>query len=375
MPTPPRGELSTRWLTSALAWVLAVTLFATQWYTYDASRAGAEPFRYYLWWSGYLWALLTPSAVWLAWRFPISATNWTRRVPLHLAASVALTGIQLSLEAYWGWLREDDLAAGSALRHYFTQHTQVSLITYWLLVAAVAFYRSREHARESSLRSTTLQSQLTAARLAALRSQLHPHFLFNTLHAATTLVHEDPDRAEEILLRLSDLLRAALDESQVQEIPLGRELEILDHYLDIQTCRFQDRLRFDIDADPELLPCLVPSLLLQPLVENAVRHGIGEHKGSDIVTIRVARVGATLRIEIRNMVSSLRGNAQHPRGHGFGLAATRERLEELYGRDHSSLEIRSLEPAGVCAVIAIPWRTSSEARTRVEEASECQSAR
>ncbi len=363
-----RSALSTRRLTIGLGWAIAVVLFAAQWYAYDATRGLAEPFSYYLWWSGYIWALLTPCALWLAWRFPINARNWPSRVPLHLAASIALTGVQLSLEAYLGWLRrENSLSVAEALRHYFSQHTQASLLTYWLLVAAVMFYKSWQEAQQNRLRSAKLESQLTAARLELLRSQLHPHFLFNTLHAATTLVREDPDRAEDILLRLSDLLRATLHESQIQEISLGRELGILEAYLAIQTCRFQDRLRFTVDVEPELRGCLVPSLLLQPIVENAVRHGIGTHKGCDTVTIRASRNGRNLRMEVRNSINALPDGAPNTNGGGFGLAATRERLEQLYGREQSSFELTKVEPAGVCAAIEVPLRMATEG-SLVEEA-------
>jgi len=351
-------------------------VFASQWYAYDASRGGSNPFTYYVWWSCYIWALLTPSAVWLAWRFPLTTRNWKARLPLHLAASVALTCVQLSLEAYLGWLRgEKGLSVGGALRHYFSQHTQISLLTYWLLVAAVVFYRAREQAREGSLRATKLSAQLTAARLEVLRRQLQPHFLFNTLQAATTLVHEDPDRAEEVLLRLSDLLRVSLQESQAQEIPLSRELGILDHYMGIQACRFQDRLRFDLCIDPELLQCLVPSLVLQPLVENAVRHGIGTHKGSDIITIRAAREDRGLRLEVCNVRSTLGDTPEQRLGRGVGLATTRERLEQLYGKEQSSFQLRNIEPTGVCAEVVIPLRLDAERSARREEASECPSVR
>jgi two-component system, LytTR family, sensor kinase len=355
-----RIVVSKKVLTICLAWAVVVLVFASQWFAYDASRAGAGPFSYYLWWSGYIWTLLTPAALWLAWRFPITAANWRTRLPLHLAASIALTCVQLSLEAYLGWLTHGaSLSAGEVLRHYFSQHTQVSLVTYWLLVAAVMWYRQREQARESSLRSATLHAELTTARLEVLRRQLHPHFLFNTLQAAITLVHEDPDRAEEVLLRLSDLLRVSVQESQDPEIPLDRELAILDHYIGIQTCRFQDRLRFVVAVDQDVRQCLVPSLVLQPLVENAVRHGIGTHKGCDTITIRATRAGTRLRLEVSNVASALAAASETPRGRGVGLATTRERLAHLYGTEHSSLQLRALEPTGVCAEVVIPFRVGA----------------
>jgi two-component system, LytTR family, sensor kinase len=361
---------------AAGVWMLLVLLFASQWYAYDASRGDAAQFSYYLGWSGYMWAILTPSAFWLARRFPITASNWRRRVPFHVVASIALTCVQLSLESYLGWLRhQEHLSATGAFRHYFSQHTQVSLLTYWLVAAAVWFYESREAARRSALRSTQLQAQLSAARLEVLRRQLHPHFLFNTLQAAITLIPEDPDRAEEVLLRLSDLLRVSLHEAATPEISLRRELEILEQYMEIQTCRFQDRLRFDVHADEAARSCLVPSLLLQPLVENAVGHGVGKHKGNDTITIAAARDGGRLRLRISNMTSSLDDTSDQPRSHGVGLASTRERLEQLYGSENSSLRLTRLVPAGVSAEIVIPLRLARAEAAVVDEAGTCLSAR
>jgi two-component system, LytTR family, sensor kinase len=353
------SSVRTQRIAIAVGWALAVVVFSVQWYAYDASRAGAEPFAYYLWWSGYMWALLTPAALWMAWRHPITLATWRRSVPVHIAASLALTVIQLSLEAWLGWLRkENSLSVADALRHYFSQHTQVSLLTYWILVAAVMAYRTMQEAHAGRLRSAELQSQLTAARLEVLRRQLNPHFLFNTLQAATTLVHEDPDRAEEVLGRLGDLLRVTLRESEAQEIPLGDELAILAHYIAIQTCRFENRLEFAFNVDPDATSYLVPTLMLQPLVENAVRYGVGTHRGSDTVTISARRVDTVLNIEIGNGIGSLGENAaaseDRARAGGFGLAATRERLRQLYGETASSLQLEEIHPSGVRVRISLP---------------------
>jgi LytS/YehU family sensor histidine kinase len=350
-----------------------MTLFATQWFAYDASRRGAEPFLYYVWWSGYIWALLTPAAIWFAWRYPLTRGQWQRSLPVHVAASIVLTVAQLSLEAYLGWLHHGDtLTAGEAFKHYFTQHTQISLISYWILVGAVMAYRAQQEVVANRLRSVQLQAQLTTARLEALRNQLNPHFLFNTLQAATTLVRDDPDRAEDMLSRLGDLLRATLRESQVHEIPLQEELGILEHYTAIQECRFEDRLRFILDVPLDARSCLVPPLLLQPLVENAVRYGVGAHRGSDIITVGAERRGGVLRIQVANGIGSLDPAARGEGGTGLGLRATRERLAQLYGTTASSLELMPLAPTGVCAVITIPVRSVGSIE-EVEE-SECLSA-
>jgi two-component system, LytTR family, sensor kinase len=341
-----------------LGWIVVVLLFAAQWYSYDTSHGISEPFAFYLAWSGFMWVVLTPTALWLGWKFPITTTNWRTRIPLHFAASILITGIHISLEAYLGWLRhQGSLSPSGALRHYFKFFEQISLFTYWLLLAGVLFYRAREDAREGKLRAARLEAQLSEARLEALRRQLHPHFLFNTLQAAVMFVHDDSDRAEDILLRLSDLLRISLENSGDHEISLARELEILSLYTGIQASRFGDRLRFEVSMNSDVLSCAVPPMILQPLVENAVTHGIGSHKGNDVVTIRGFRQDSSLLLEVQNGNSQLENPAVDFAKGGIGLAMTEQRLGELYGKSRAFLRIRQLEPRGVCASICLPLHT------------------
>ena len=337
-------------------WTAVVLVFAIQWYVYDAARGNVDRFRYYLWWSCYTWGVLTPLVAIFAYRHPINTATWKRALPLHLVTSVGLIAIEISAEAMLGKLRlHHDLSVREALRHYFTRHTQVSLLTYWMLVGAVQLYQMHEEARKRELRSSKLEARLSAAQLEVLRAQIHPHFLFNTLQAATTLIYEDPEGAEDVLLRLSELLRVSIDESHVQEVPLQRELEMLDLYVGIQSRRFGDRLQFVVSVDKNVLNCMVPALVLQPLVENAVHHGIGRNKGSDTVTIRGSQEGEFLRLEVFNLNSQL-GTAESMRN-GVGLTNTRARLEQLYG-NRQELRLYRLEPSGVCTGIRMPLRSA-----------------
>lgn len=341
----------------AACWLAVVFLFAIQWFVYDAARGSADPFRYYLWWSCYTWGVLTPIVVTFARHNPINAATWKRALPLHVGGGFVLVAAEISIEAMIGKLRlHHDLSVQEALRHYFTRHAQVSLLTYWMLVIAVQLYEVVDEAQKRELRSSRLEAQLTAAQLEVLRAQIHPHFLFNTLQAATTLIHDDPDGAEDILLRLSELLRVSVDESHIQEIPLERELEILDLYMGIQARRFGERLRFDVSIDQNVRDCMVPALILQPLVENAIRHGIGKHKGSDTVSIRGFQKNEVLRLEVLNLNSRLEEKPVVPR-RGVGLANTRTRLEQLYG-NQQELRLQNLEPTGVCAELSIPLRVA-----------------
>jgi two-component system, LytTR family, sensor kinase len=347
----------TRWLL-ALGWLAVVCVFAFQWFAYDAARGDADRFPHYLWWSLYTWGVLTPSVATLAYYLPITRTTWTRAFPLHLGASLVLVASEISIEALVGKLQlHHALSMREALRHYFARHTQVSLLTYWVLVGVVHLYRLRDEARQRELRGYKLAAQLRAAQLGVLRAQIQPHFLFNTLQAATTLIHDDPDGAEDILLRLSELLRMSVDESDVHEIALERELEALDLYLGIQTRRFGDRLRVEMSIDAAVRNCLVPALILQPLVENAIRHGIGKRRGNDTISIRGFEERGYLRLEVRNVNSRLDDEPARLLDRGVGLANTRARLDQLYG-NLQEFSLRNVDPEGVCAAVSIPLRTA-----------------
>jgi two-component system LytT family sensor kinase len=338
--------------------VLVVFLFATQWYAYDTTRRDASPYIYYVGWSWFMWAL-APFVLWFARRHPIQTRTWQRSIALHIAVSVALSTMQVLVEAGLGWLRaQHGLTFQAALSHYFVQHVQLYLLTYWALVAAAQFYRMYDESRNRQLRTARLETQLSAARLKSLRSQLQPHFLFNTLHAAVGLVHEDPDGTEDILLRLSELLRASLADFQTNEIPLRKELEFIDCYIGIQQRRFSERLRVEHRIDTGALDLAVPSLILQPLVENAILHGIGRHKGNDVIEVKAFLDNGGLVLEVRNHSSALDDVMERLLSRGVGLANTRARLQELYG-EGQSMQLLNLEPRGVCIRLAIPTRPLS----------------
>jgi two-component system LytT family sensor kinase len=360
VPTIESREAAGKWTWLLVGWAIVILLFASQWYAYDATRGGANPFAYYLGWSLYMWAL-APFILRFTLRHPIEPGIWKRTVPLHVAVSVFLTALQISIETYIGWIRHaHELSFQDAIRHYFGQHTQLSLLSYWVLVAAAMFYRMNDQARLRQIHSAQLEARFAETRLEMLRMQLQPHFLFNTLQAATMLVHDDPHGAEDILLRLSQLLRVSLDELHVQEISLSREIELLECYIGIQDRRFGDRLRFDLRIDADVLTFAVPSFVLQPLVENAIRHGIGKHKESDVVSIRAFQKQNRLYLEVSNRTSSLTDTPERLLSRGIGLSNTKERIEQLYGNEHL-LQLCNLEPKGVCVRLSIPVRQLASA--------------
>ncbi|HWE05666.1 MAG TPA: histidine kinase, partial [Rhizomicrobium sp.] len=194
------------------------------------------------------------------------------------------------------------------------------------------------------------------AQLQALKIQLHPHFLFNTLHSITALVHEDPEMAERTIARLSELLRLFLANSAIHEIPLSEELRILDLYLEIERARFEDRLRVMYDVPSNLRDAMVPNLILQPLVENSIRHGVGRRSEPGWIAVAVERYADTLIVRVTDNGA---GFKEDPPVHtGMGLSITRGRLESLYG-SHQSLVLRNLPAGGVEARITMPFHVQT----------------
>lgn len=223
-----------------------------------------------------------------------------------------------------------------------------NLPIYWVIVSivhALIYYR---RSREKEMSSRELEARLTEAKLQALRMQLHPHFLFNTLNAISTLVHTNPKAADEMIGNLSELLRATLDTTE-QEISLRRELEFLDRYLEIQQARFRDRLKLEKSVAENTLAALVPTLVLQPLVENAIRHGVEPQTGTGLVRISAAVNGANVLITIEDDGPG----TQNKGSGGIGLANTRARLEQLYG---TAGILRLLSPErGFAVQVQLPY--------------------
>jgi LytS/YehU family sensor histidine kinase len=231
------------------------------------------------------------------------------------------------------------------------------VIDFWGVIGvahAVEYYR---RAQERDRVAAQLKAQLTEAQLQALRSQLHPHFLFNTLNGVATLMHRDVDAADRMVTDLADLLRATLQHSGAHEIPLREELTLLQRYLAIVGTRFRDRLTVSYDIAPEVEDALVPQFLLQPLAENAVEHGIAQLVRPGAVVVGARRTDDDVILTVTDDGPGLRGGAPH--GHGVGLANTRARLEELYGsRQHLTLEPATAS-GGVRVTVTIPYRRRS----------------
>ena len=318
----------------------------------------------------YIWALLTPVILWFGRRFAIEQSNWKRRTAIHLALSAGFSIFDLVLENALYLRLHLFPSANPDLRAIFTQVIvrgfHGGVLDYWIVLGlqwGVLYYRRyRERSQEVhqfQLRASELQSQLVSAQLNVLKMQLQPHFLFNTLNAIMVLVRQQRGRdAEQMLGHLSDLLRGVLEDLDSQEISLRRELEYLRLYLSIEQVRFADRLKVEIQADPITQEASVPQLILQPLVENAVRHGIGRSSSAGAILIRATVNNANVEIRVQDDGPGFPAGLSSKR-EGIGLANTRARLRQLYGEE-ASVSIEDGEVRGAVVTMRFPFRRYSE---------------
>jgi two-component system LytT family sensor kinase len=311
----------------------------------------------------YITAALTPVVLWLGQRWPIERQSWRTRVPLHLALSIVFSAVELAMETM--------VFIQLGLMESVTKHSFLvafpllvvagfheNIITYWGILGIQSGFRYYRGFQERELHASELKAQLVKAQLSALKMQLQPHFLFNTLNAIMVLVRQQRGRqAEEMLARLSDLLRCVLEDVEAQQIPLRRELEYLRLYLAIEQVRFQDRLGIEISADDDALDAAVPHMGLQPIVENAVRHGIGRVAAAGTIRISAVRARQALIIRVADDGPGL-GADDPAEARGIGLANTRARLHQLYG-DAASLKVENGE-RGVVATMTMPYHAVCE---------------
>lgn len=350
-----------------LCWTGVVALESSYVFAFDAARGNILPANHYLAWASFNWfalALFTPLIYELGRQYSVTGPNWARYIFFpHAFACLGWLITQAICRGIAGWLytltHELPASALTLAFEWIEIRGTPAFIAYWLIVVMGGLAHFREEARQRQLRQAQLETRLASAELEKLRMQIQPHFLFNTLQAAITLVQEDPPAAEDVLLRLSGLLRISLDQMDSNEMPFARELEFLDLYIGIQRRRFGERLSVDIHADPATLGLLVPTLILQPLVENAIRHGIGKHKGEDRIEVFANQQRGGLQIEVWNSNSVVDEASELLFQRGVGLRNTKARLEHLYG-PAASLIFRPLARGGAAAIIFMPARTSPQ---------------
>ncbi len=346
------------WAVGFVLWTLLAFLSAAGAHIYTASTDNPISWGQLLAWNltvSIVWSLLTPPVYELARRFTFDRDRWRRSLTVHLLAGIALTflgaALVVWLDPFVTWTNEPHVP----MRVHMLSRALLDLQRYWyivLITQAIAYYGKY---RERELLSSQLEAQLANAQLDVLKSQLEPHFLFNTLNSIAALARNDGPAAEHMTLQLADLLRASLDAAGVHEVTLQQELLFLQKYIDIQQTRFQDRLKVETDVDPVVLSALVPNLILQPLVENAIRHGIAPRRTPGLIKLSVWRDPDDLWIEVRDNGVGLPRGPRPAAIEGVGLRNTRARLTQLYNDDHM-LVLDDAPGGGCCTRIRLPYR-------------------
>ena len=306
-------------------------------------------------------AVATPLVLWLARRYRLERTQFIRNLLFHAVSSFLYASV---VKLMWD-------ALGSPAVHYYgasftfdrlfqsvNYGLDEGIPLYWVIVLldhALEYYRRYQAGR---IEASELQSALVKAQLQALRMQLNPHFLFNTLHAISSLVREDPENAERMIARLSDLLRLSLDSCTAQEVSLEQELRFLDVYLEIERMRFEERLTIEFQIDPAAAGALVPNFILQPMLENAIRHGVSHRLEGGRIVVSASLHNDNVVLKVTDNGPGLPADDVPRAREGVGLSSTRARLERLYGH-RQFVHLHAAPGGGAEVVISIPFVTTS----------------
>lgn len=352
-----------KWLIIFAIWTLFGFFFTSQFALQNQLSESPVPFWRILSWqlfSGYTWFLITPLILWLGRKFSFEKGGWKTSLPVHIAASFVIAFSQLAIDAFvlpqLGYLRRYQPATfWDTYKIFLLVNLHFSVAIYWAVLSiyqAVRYYRKY---RERELQTSKLEARLAQSRLQVLKMQLHPHFLFNTLNAISELIYKDRESAERMIGDLSDLLRMSFENLEVQEISLKQELEFLKKYLEIEQMRFQDRLIVEMKISPETLDASVPNMILQPLVENAIKHGIAPRSTGGTIQIGALRNNGTLELSVSDNGIGVPFGDLENLPEGVGLSNTRRRLKHLYGDGHK-FALTTAEKSGLQVNLTIPFK-------------------
>jgi two-component sensor histidine kinase len=318
----------------------------------------------------YTWGCLTPIILGLGRKFPGVGASWLRGLVSYLPVSVIVAAVHVAAATYlkmlikpfdvWSNMEPFMAQYRGELRGFFL----FDFLVFWAILGVHYAFDYRERYRERESFASQLRAQLARAQLESLKMQLHPHFLFNTLHNIAGLVRSNEKQsAVNMIAGLSHLLRRALENADEQEVPLREEVKFIELYLDIQKVRFSDRLTVRMEIAPDTLDALVPNLILQPLVENAIRHGISPNDSAGTIVISTRRAGGMLYISVCDDGPGLQSGWRMEESEGIGLANTGERLKHLYGTEYR-FDLSNSATGGVTASLAIPFRAGYDSASR-----------
>jgi two-component system, LytTR family, sensor kinase len=352
-----------RWLVIVAVWTGIALFFSLQDSVRFAMRG--QPLEWWVirsevayWW---LWIPLTPLALAAVRRFWITRENRWRTIAIHCAIALIVGFLHECGLIFLLHVTRDNpvfVPATANMPPIDVTRIPVGMLTgfykYWALIGVYSAFVYARRTRTQQVHSAQLETRLAQAELQALRMQLHPHFLFNTLHAVSMLNFSDVDAANRMLVRLSDLLRMSLVNAGRQHVRLSEEMDFLRKYLEIEQTRFHDRLRVDIDVDEQLLDAEVPNLVLQPLVENAIRHGVSRSSQPGTIEISVQRSGNDVVLKVCDNGPGISMPFDPEEHAGIGLSTTITRLRQLYGAHHR-FSIGPRSEGGTCAEIVFPY--------------------
>jgi two-component system LytT family sensor kinase len=364
------GRLRT-WFLVFLIWTLLGVFFSSQAYLMQLPADSSAEFPGPSWvellrqnlTEFYIWALVTPLIFHLGRRFPIVQHRWRMNLPIHMLVCLSIAILEVGVStAISAWMRSaapNQAWSMSSQYFLFLATLQQNVLFYWVILGvcwSIDYYR-KYHERE--LRATQLQAQLVHAQLKVLKMQLHPHFLFNTLNAISALIYQDVELADRMIARLGELLRATLENVDRQEVPLREELDFIEPYLEIEKARLGPRLCVKLNVDSETMNCLVPNMILQPLVENAIRHGIAPHDKPGCIEISAHCENGKVKLKVCDNGLGCAVEASSKSQTGLGLSNTRARLQQLYGSAHG-LELSSAPNTGTEVAVSIPFHETSD---------------
>jgi two-component system LytT family sensor kinase len=343
-----------------VGWTLVGLFFTSQILVSYAYMKNSIPLTKALFWQlsiCYLWALATPLVFWLARRFRIERQYWLRRILIHAVVGVVLVSSMSAVHypIFMSFIGYGSEMSWFGVFKYVFFNLDRQLAIYWLLLMISHALNYYNGFRQGQLQAAQLRTQLVQSQLEALKMQLHPHFLFNTLHSISALLNKDTDAARRMITRLGDFLRLTLENAGTQEVTLQEEMEFLNGYLEIERVRFADRLTTNVEVDPEVLDVRVPNLILQPIVENAMRHAVATHAHAGRIEITAFARNGCLRIQVKDNGPGLAVDqvVVKQMGKGVGLSNTKARLERLYGADHM-LELANDPAGGLVVTLEIP---------------------